>query len=91
MPYVASIGTYLPCWGAPRHRVVGDDEERMLLALRRIVELDLPLPVQVGVNRGAQLARERLQLCVELREGEVGLHVGSGLPGDGGDLAPGLA
>ena len=36
--------------GAPR--VVGDDEERMLLALRRIVELDLPLPVQVGVNRG---------------------------------------
>ncbi|MGZ4248550.1 MAG: adenylate/guanylate cyclase domain-containing protein [Solirubrobacteraceae bacterium] len=36
--------------GAPR--VVGDDEERMLLVLRRIVELDLPLPVQVGVNRG---------------------------------------
>ncbi|HET7046678.1 MAG TPA: adenylate/guanylate cyclase domain-containing protein, partial [Solirubrobacteraceae bacterium] len=36
--------------GAPR--VVGDDEERMLLALRRIVELDLPFPVQVGVNRG---------------------------------------
>jgi class 3 adenylate cyclase/tetratricopeptide (TPR) repeat protein len=36
--------------GAPR--VVGDDEERMLLALRRIVDLDLPLPVQVGVNRG---------------------------------------
>ena len=36
--------------GAPR--VVGDDEERMLLALRQIVEADLPLPVQVGVNRG---------------------------------------
>jgi class 3 adenylate cyclase/tetratricopeptide (TPR) repeat protein len=36
--------------GAPR--VVGDDEERMLLALRRIIELDLPLPVQAGVNRG---------------------------------------
>ncbi len=36
--------------GAPR--VVGDDEERMLLALRRIVEADPPLPVQVGVNRG---------------------------------------
>ena len=36
--------------GAPR--VVGDDEERMLLALREIVEADLPLPVQVGVNRG---------------------------------------
>ena len=36
--------------GAPR--VVGDDEERMLLALRQIVEADLPLPVKVGVNRG---------------------------------------
>ena len=36
--------------GAPR--VVGDDEERMLLALRQIVEADLPLPVKAGVNRG---------------------------------------
>ena len=36
--------------GAPR--VVGDDEERMLLALRAIVEADPPLPVQIGVNRG---------------------------------------
>ena len=36
--------------GAPR--VVGDDEERMLLALRRIIEAELPLPLQVGVNRG---------------------------------------
>ncbi len=36
--------------GAPR--VVGDDEERMLLALRQIAETDLPLPVKVGVNRG---------------------------------------
>ena len=44
MPYVASIGTYLPCWGAPEHRVPGDDEEpgtisigdRGRLALRRV-------------------------------------------------------
>ncbi len=36
--------------GAPR--VVGDDEERMLLALRHIVEAGPPLPVTVGVNRG---------------------------------------
>jgi class 3 adenylate cyclase/tetratricopeptide (TPR) repeat protein len=36
--------------GAPR--VIGDDEQRMLLALREVVEADLPLPVQVGVNRG---------------------------------------
>jgi class 3 adenylate cyclase/tetratricopeptide (TPR) repeat protein len=36
--------------GAPR--VVGDDEERMLLALRHIVAARPPLPVRVGVNRG---------------------------------------
>lgn len=24
MPYVASIGTYLPCWDAPQQRVAGD-------------------------------------------------------------------
>jgi class 3 adenylate cyclase/tetratricopeptide (TPR) repeat protein len=36
--------------GAPR--VVGDDEERMLLALWQIVDAELPLPVKIGVNRG---------------------------------------
>jgi class 3 adenylate cyclase/tetratricopeptide (TPR) repeat protein len=36
--------------GAPR--VVGDDEERMLLAMRRIVESRPGLPVRIGVNRG---------------------------------------
>jgi len=36
--------------GAPR--VVGDDEERMLLALRHIVERRTPLPVRAGVHRG---------------------------------------
>ncbi|NHA67640.1 adenylate/guanylate cyclase domain-containing protein [Phycicoccus flavus] len=29
-----------------------DDEGRMLRALRRVLDADLPLPVQVGVNRG---------------------------------------
>jgi 3-hydroxy-3-methylglutaryl CoA synthase len=33
MPYVASIGTYLPCWGAPAHRVAGDDEDAITLAV----------------------------------------------------------
>ena len=33
MPYIASIGTYLPCWGAPRHRVAGDDEDAITLAV----------------------------------------------------------
>jgi class 3 adenylate cyclase/tetratricopeptide (TPR) repeat protein len=36
--------------GAPRF--VGDDEERMLLALRHIVEADPPLPLRAGVHRG---------------------------------------
>ena len=33
MPYVAPIGTYLPCWGAPQHRVAGDDEDAITLAV----------------------------------------------------------
>ena len=36
--------------GAPR--VVGDDEERMLLVLRHIVEAGPPLPLGAGVHRG---------------------------------------
>jgi class 3 adenylate cyclase/predicted ATPase len=36
--------------GAPEAR--GDDEERMLLALREIVEADPPIPVRIGVNSG---------------------------------------
>ena len=41
--------------GAPR--AVGDDEERMLLTLREVIEADLPLPVQAGVNRGPGVHR----------------------------------
>lgn len=33
MLYVASIGTYLPCWGAPQHRVPGGDEDAITLAV----------------------------------------------------------
>ena len=33
MPYVASIGTYLPCWGNTQHRVPGDDEDAITLAV----------------------------------------------------------
>jgi hypothetical protein len=35
---------------------MGDDEERMLLALRGIVDRDLPLPIRTGVHRGAVFA-----------------------------------
>ena len=40
--------------GAPI--VTGDDEERMLLALRAIVDADLPMSIRIGVNRGAIFA-----------------------------------
>ena len=35
-----------------------DDEGRMLRALRRIADADLPLPLQLGVNRGPVFAAE---------------------------------
>jgi class 3 adenylate cyclase/tetratricopeptide (TPR) repeat protein len=42
--------------GAPSSE--GDDEERMLLALRSFMDVDLPLPVRVGVNTGPVFAGE---------------------------------
>ncbi|MCG5434180.1 OB-fold domain-containing protein [Mycobacterium sp. MYCO198283] len=33
MPYVTAIGTYLPCWGSPHHRLPGDDEDAVTLAV----------------------------------------------------------
>ncbi len=43
-------GKLLLTAGAPR--IIGDDEERMLLALRQVLEVDRRLAVRVGVNRG---------------------------------------
>ena len=40
--------------GAPR--VIDDDEERMLLALRQIIEHATPLQVRIGVHRGGVFA-----------------------------------
>ncbi len=40
--------------GAPR--AVGDDEERILLALRRIVEQERTIPIRIGVNHGPVFA-----------------------------------
>jgi class 3 adenylate cyclase/predicted ATPase len=42
--------------GAPR--AAGDDEERMLLTLRHILEQARDLPVRIGVNRGRVFAGE---------------------------------
>jgi len=40
--------------GAPK--VTGDDEEHMLLALRKIVDATLAMPIRIGVHRGAVFA-----------------------------------
>jgi class 3 adenylate cyclase/tetratricopeptide (TPR) repeat protein len=40
--------------GAPK--TMGDDEERMLLALRRICDAELELPIRIGVHRGSVFA-----------------------------------
>jgi class 3 adenylate cyclase len=50
----ANGGKLILTAGAPK--VTGDDEERMLLAVRRILDADLPLMVRIGVNRGAVFA-----------------------------------
>jgi uncharacterized OB-fold protein len=33
MPYIASIGTYLPAWGTSERRVAGDDEDAITMAV----------------------------------------------------------
>ena len=43
MPYVASIGTYLPCWGSStQHRVVGDDEDAISLGSDSVIRQHKP-------------------------------------------------
>lgn len=50
----ADGGKLILAAGAPK--VTGDDEERMLLAVRRILDAALPMPVRIGVNRGPVFA-----------------------------------
>jgi class 3 adenylate cyclase/tetratricopeptide (TPR) repeat protein len=50
----ANGGKLILTAGAPK--VTGNDEERMLLALRRIVNSELPITIRVGVHRGAVFA-----------------------------------
>ncbi|CAM2745775.1 OB-fold domain-containing protein [Skermania piniformis] len=33
MPHIASLGTYLPCWGDRNERIAGDDEDAVTLAI----------------------------------------------------------
>jgi class 3 adenylate cyclase/tetratricopeptide (TPR) repeat protein len=52
----ADGGKVLLAAGAPR--VVGDDDERMLLAMRRVLEGERTLGVSIGVHRGPAFAGE---------------------------------
>ncbi|MGX1811046.1 OB-fold domain-containing protein [Nocardia sp. NPDC055321] len=58
MPYIASMGTYLPCWGAPRARVAGDDEDAITLAVaagRAALDPGEPVERVVVVSRDLPL------------------------------------
>ncbi|HEY2775102.1 MAG TPA: adenylate/guanylate cyclase domain-containing protein, partial [Candidatus Binatia bacterium] len=50
----ADGGKLILTGGAPK--VTGNDEERMLLALSKIASSELPLPIRIGVHRGAVFA-----------------------------------
>jgi uncharacterized OB-fold protein len=81
MPYVASIGTYLPCWGATQHRVAGDDEDAITLAVEagraalvasgaveRVVLVSRDLPLLESSNAAVLLAGLGLDPELEVDE-----------------------
>src|SRR4051794_20724976 len=81
MPYVASIGTYLPCWGAPQHRVAGDDEDAVTLAVEagraaliprgaveRVVLVSRDMPLLESSNAAVLLAGLGLDPELEVDE-----------------------
>lgn len=71
MAHITSIGTYLPCWGSPRARVAGGDEDAVTLAVAaglaalegidtaavvRVVLVSRDLPLLEGGNSAPLLA-----------------------------------
>lgn len=81
MPHVASVGTYLPCWGVPSHRVAGDDEDVVTLAVEagraaliaggaveRVVLVSRNLPLLESSNAAVLLAGLGLDPELEVDE-----------------------
>ncbi|HEV7421853.1 MAG TPA: OB-fold domain-containing protein [Mycobacterium sp.] len=81
MPNVASIGTYLPCWGTPARRVVGDDEDAITMAVEagraalqsgggveRVVLVTRDLPLLESSNAAVLLAGLGLDPELEVDE-----------------------
>ncbi len=81
MPHVASVGTYLPCWGSATHRVPGDDEDAITLAVEagraalraggaveRVVLVSRDLPLLESSNAAVLLAGLGLDPELEVDE-----------------------
>jgi uncharacterized OB-fold protein len=81
MPNVASIGTYLPCWGTPARRMVGDDEDAITMAVEagraalqsgggveRVVLVSRNLPLLESSNAAVLLAGLGLDPELEVDE-----------------------
>ncbi len=81
MPYVASVGTYLPCWGTSLHRVAGDDEDVVTMAVEagraaltaggaveRVVLVSRDLPLLESSNAAVLLAGLGLDPELEVDE-----------------------
>jgi len=81
MPYVASVGTYLPCWGTSDRRVAGDDEDAITLAVEagraalagsfaveRVVLVSRDLPLLESSNAAVLLAGLSLDPELEVDE-----------------------
>lgn len=81
MPHAASIGTYLPCWGSARHRVPGDDEDAITLAVEagraalsnggaveKVVIVSRDLPLLESSNAAVVLAGLSLDPELEVDE-----------------------
>jgi uncharacterized protein len=81
MPYVASIGTYLPCWGTSPARVAGDDEDAITLAVEagraallasgaveRVVLVSRDMPLLESSNAAVLLAGLGLDPELEVDE-----------------------
>ncbi len=81
MPSVVSVGTYLPCWGTQHHRVAGDDEDAITLAVEagraaldrsaaveRVVLVSRDLPLLESSNAAVLLAGLSLDPELEVDE-----------------------
>ncbi|NTY63827.1 OB-fold domain-containing protein [Mycolicibacterium sphagni] len=81
MPHIIAIGTYLPSWGCDAHRIVGDDEDAITLAVEagraalseggaveRVVLVSRDLPLLESSNAAVLLAGLGLDPELEVDE-----------------------